>query len=94
MFMFKKSVNKNEKVAFWPYQGVYQCFGCISFSHLKIRGGKWKNKGKKKVKKEEITSNVDRRQWNINNLRCLEEIIPISKFFNNKETIGEGMEIN
>jgi hypothetical protein len=47
MFMFKRSVNKSEKVAFRPYQGVYQCSGCSSFSHLKIRGGKWKIKEKK-----------------------------------------------
>jgi hypothetical protein len=46
------------------------------------------------VKKEEIASNVDQKQGSINNLRCLEKIIPIIKFFNNKEAIGEGMEIN
>jgi hypothetical protein len=42
------------------------------------------------VKKEEIASNVDQRQGSINNLKCLEKIIPISKFFSNKEAIGEG----
>jgi hypothetical protein len=41
------------------------------------------------VKKEEIASNVDQRQGSINNLKCLEKIIPISKFFSNKEAIGE-----
>jgi hypothetical protein len=51
MFSSKISVNKNEKVAFRPYQGVYQFFGCSSFSHLRIRRGKSKNKGEKRGEK-------------------------------------------
>jgi hypothetical protein len=37
-----------------------------------------------------VPSNVDQRQGSTNNLRCLKKIIPIGKFFNNKEAIGEG----
>jgi len=42
------------------------------------------------VKNTEITSNVNQRQGSTNSHRCLEEIIPINKFFNNMEVIGEG----